>query len=122
MTMGVELQHDRLPNLVNNTTGALILHRHIEVVAGLTGDGDILLPFRIREESVQRQIPEPLRDAPVGQGYPRLHWCQSSYLALGDGDSGGDERAFGFDEYTVGGKYVVIVQPSFAADSVRLLR
>jgi hypothetical protein len=52
VAMGVEFEHDRLPNFVDDTAGALVLHRHIKVVAGGASHSDVVLFVRLCQEGI----------------------------------------------------------------------
>jgi len=67
MSMGVDIKHDRLSNLVDDTAAIPILHRHIEVVASRPSDGDIVFFIGLGEKSIECQVKETLRDASIGQ-------------------------------------------------------
>ncbi len=99
--MGVEIQHDVLPDRIGNTAAVSILYWYIEMVAGISGHSDVVLFIRISQKAIERQFPEPLRDTSVRQGNLRLHGRQSSHFALSDRDTGGDKGALGLNEKTI---------------------
>ena len=90
MAMGVEIEYDRLPHLIDDAARIPILHRYIEVVAGGGSHGDVMLINRVRQEGIECQVKEVLRNTSICQTNPSLHGGQASNLALGNWDPGID--------------------------------
>ena len=73
--VGVNVEDDGIANFINDTGAALILYRHVKVVSRSGCHSDIALSIRGGQKSIECQVKEVLRNAPVCQGNLRLHGC-----------------------------------------------
>jgi len=73
VTVGVDIEDNGIANLINDTGVALILHRYVKVVSRSGRHGDVVFPVRDGQKSIECQVEEVLRNAPVCQGNLRLH-------------------------------------------------
>ena len=73
MGVGVDIEDNRIPNLINNAGAALILYRYIKVISRSGGHSNIVFFIRGGQKSIERQVKEVLRNAPMRESDLCLH-------------------------------------------------
>ena len=119
--VGVDIEDNGIPYLINDTGLALVLYRYVKVVSRGGRHGDIVFPIRGGQKSIKCQVKEVLRNASVREGDLRLHGRQPSNFTLGDRHPGGENWVRRLDEKAVGRQDIVIVDALLPGDPVRVI-